>query len=130
LDDQKKDARINEYLANERTFLAWIRTSIAVLSLGFVVARFSVWLQQLAATTNPNVRIPRTGVSLVIGVAMMAFGGLLSLLAIWHYNRINRSISEGDARPRPQMAVLVTVLVLVLAIVMIVYMVTTQRLVA
>lgn len=33
-----------EYLANERTFLAWVRTSIAVLSLGFVIAKFSVWI--------------------------------------------------------------------------------------
>jgi putative membrane protein len=34
--------RASEYLANERTFLAWIRTSIAVVSLGFVLARFGV----------------------------------------------------------------------------------------
>ena len=34
--------RATEYLANERTFLAWIRTSVAVVSLGFVIARFGV----------------------------------------------------------------------------------------
>jgi putative membrane protein len=38
----------NELLANERTFLAWLRTSIAVMSLGFVVARFGLWLRELA----------------------------------------------------------------------------------
>jgi len=31
-----------EFLANERTFLAWVRTSIAVISLGFVVAKFGL----------------------------------------------------------------------------------------
>jgi inner membrane protein YidH len=38
----------NELLVNERTFLAWLRKSIAVMSLGFVVARFGLWLRELA----------------------------------------------------------------------------------
>jgi putative membrane protein len=42
--------RASEYLANERTFLAWIRTSIAVVSLGFVLARFGVRLHSEALT--------------------------------------------------------------------------------
>ena len=44
-----EDKIATEYLANERTFLAWIRTSIAVISLGFVIAKFSVWLNELAS---------------------------------------------------------------------------------
>ena len=43
------EGRVSDYLANERTFLAWIRTSIAVMSLGFVVAKFSLWLRLLGA---------------------------------------------------------------------------------
>jgi putative membrane protein len=34
----------SEYLANERTFLAWVRTSITIISFGFIVAKFNVWL--------------------------------------------------------------------------------------
>ena len=51
LSDEK---RATEYLANERTFLAWSRTSIAIISLGFVVAKFSLWLNQLAAQLQPQ----------------------------------------------------------------------------
>jgi putative membrane protein len=40
-----EDRRAAEYLANERTFLAWIRTSIAVITLGFVIAKFGVSLR-------------------------------------------------------------------------------------
>ena len=40
-----EEKRATEYLANERTFLAWIRTSIAIISLGFVVAKCSLWLR-------------------------------------------------------------------------------------
>ena len=36
--------RASEFLANERTFLAWVRTSVTILSFGFVVAKFNVWL--------------------------------------------------------------------------------------
>src|SRR3954452_5605584 len=74
--------RATEYLANERTFLAWIRTSVAVVSLGFVLARFSVWLRQFAIQrTTPQLPVQRAGISLPIGVGMMIFGGLLSVLA-------------------------------------------------
>ncbi|HQT34040.1 MAG: YidH family protein [Thiobacillus sp.] len=48
------EKRATEYLANERTFLAWIRTSIAIISLGFVVAKFSLWLRELAAQLHPQ----------------------------------------------------------------------------
>ena len=44
-----EEKRATEYLANERTFLAWVRTSIAVISLGFVVSKFSVWFAGVVA---------------------------------------------------------------------------------
>ncbi len=67
-----EDRIATEYLANERTFLAWIRTSIAVISLGFVVAKFGVWLRELAARIAPQVETRGTGMSMPMGVAMMA----------------------------------------------------------
>jgi len=56
--------RATEYLANERTFLAWIRTSVAVVSLGFVLARFSVWLRELAIQRASQLPVHRAGISL------------------------------------------------------------------
>ena len=62
----------NELLANERTFLAWLRTSIAVMSLGFVVARFGLWLRELALQINPQMALRHTGLSLPLGEIMIA----------------------------------------------------------
>jgi putative membrane protein len=76
-----EDKRATEYLANERTFLAWIQTSIAAISLGFVVAKFSVWLRELALRLAPHTPATGTRESLPIGVAMMALGGVLAILA-------------------------------------------------
>ena len=75
--------RATEYLANERTFLAWIRTSIAVVSLGFVVARFIVWLQELSGHLDLQMHQHRAGISLPIGLAMMTLGGLLHGAITW-----------------------------------------------
>ena len=120
------EKRATEYLANERTFLAWIRTSIAVISLGFVVAKFSVWLRELALRLDPNMHAPENGASLPIGVAMMALGGLLTVLAAWRYHKVNLAIERGQVTADRGLVILVTVMVGALAVVMIVYMLITS----
>src|SRR2546428_12876531 len=65
-----------ELLANERTFLAWVRTSIAVMGLGFVVARFGLWIQDLASNLNPRIQLKSTGLSLPLGEIMIGLGGV------------------------------------------------------
>ena len=114
-----------EYLANERTFLAWIRTSIAVISLGFVVARFSLWLRQIAeAGAMPAPRLH--GVSLPMGELLMIFGGCLSVLAAWRYHVVNRQIEEDRVSADRGLIVLVTLVVALIALAMAVAMVLSE----
>jgi len=117
--------RATEYLANERTFLAWIRTSVAVVSLGFVLARFSVWLQELAMHRQPQMQAHRAGISLPIGVAMMILGGLLSVLAAWRYHVVNRAIEHGKVSADRGLVILVTAMVALLSGAMIVLVLLT-----
>jgi len=117
-----REHHATEFLANERTFLAWIRTSIAVVSLGFVVARFSVWLRQLSSQIHPGVPISHIGVSLPFGLAMMGLGAALAPLAAWRYHVVNKKIEEDQVTADRGLIVLITVLVTVLAIGMIVYL--------
>ena len=121
------DKKATERLANERTFLAWIRTSISIISLGFVVAKFSVWMHELVAQLAPGKPIPSTGLSLPIGVAMMTFGAVLAVLAAWHYRHVNRAIDLGDVQASRRMIALVTCAVVVLAASMIAYMILTSE---
>ena len=116
------DKRATEYLANERTFLAWVRTSIAIISLGFVVAKFSLWLDQLTAQLQPQMPAHRVGASMPIGVTMMALGGVLATLAAWHYHVVNRAIETGSVRADRRLVIIVTVMVVLLCVAMIVYM--------
>lgn len=119
--------KCTEHLAVERTFLAWVRTSIAIISLGFVVAKFSVWLRELAARLDPQVQIHSTGMSLPIGGGMMAFGDLLTILAAWHCHIVNRAIERGEVRANRSLVVTVTAGVAALAVLMIVYMLLTAK---
>jgi len=117
------DKRAVEYLANERTFLAWVRTSVAVISLGFVVAKFGLWFGELAARVAPQIERARTGASIPIGISMIAFGGLLTVLAAWRFHVVNRNIDRGDVKADRWLVVLSTVLVALLSVVMIGYMI-------
>ncbi len=118
-----EERRATEYLANERTFLAWIRTSIAVISLGFVIGRFAVWFRRmtLAVEQKPG----QTSASMVVGVVMMAFGALLAMLAVWRYHAVNRAIEEGCVKADRGMVIFVTVVVVLLAAGMIAFMLVT-----
>jgi putative membrane protein len=119
------DKQATEYLANERTFLAWIRTCIAVISLGFVIARFGVWLREFASRLDPKSEVHSTGFSLVAGVVMMALGCLLSILAAWRYRAINLAISRGEYKVDSALVLLVSGSVAFLGATMIAYLVMT-----
>ena len=119
------DKQATEFLANERTFLAWIRTSISIISLGFVIAKFRIWLQDLAKAGSVSMPPSKLGESFQIGIWMMALGGSLTVLAAWRYHVVNRQIENGKVTADRGLIVLVTILVAVLAAVMIVTMITT-----
>jgi putative membrane protein len=111
-------AKGQEYLANERTFLAWIRTAIAVISLGFVVSRFSLWLRQLSLTSGGNGTPGLHGLSLPIGEILIVFGGSIAVLAAWRYHVVNRQIEEDRVSADRGLIVLVTVVVVLLGVAM------------
>ena|SRR5258707_710937 len=70
--------RATEFLANQRTFLAWIRTSIAVISFGFVTGKLSVMLPFLAGRNDPTAETMSAVHKFPVGLGMIAFGGVLA----------------------------------------------------
>jgi putative membrane protein len=119
--------KASEHLAAERTFLAWVRTSIAVISLGFVVAKFGLWMRELATHLYPQMPSHSTGMSLPIGVAMMTFGGTLCILAAWHFHCVEQAIERGEVESNRGLIIAITAGVALLATVMIVYMLLTAH---
>ena len=131
MDEKRREpnqpGKTNEHLANERTFLAWIRTGIATISLGFVIARFSFWLREIAISTGQTANIPHTGLSLPIGLGMVAFGALMTFLAALRYRDIRIAIEQDAAHPRPNLIVITTGAVILLAVVLIIYLLIASR---
>ena len=118
-----EDKRATEYLANERTFLAWIRTSIAVISIGFALTRLSVeW-----STLSVQLRHGSSGGSFKMGIVLMAFGAVLAILAVWRYQSVNRAIDQGKVKADRALIIFVTVLVVAIAVGAIAYMLLVER---
>lgn len=120
------EGRQSDYLASERTFLAWIRTSIAVMSLGFVVAKFSLWLRELRGSIQPGMPVQSSGPSLPLGVGMMAFGSVLAIAALAHYRAVNRAIARGEVGRSDRLMAGVTIVIALFGAAMIVYMLSTR----
>jgi putative membrane protein len=97
--------RIREHQANERTFLAWLRTSIALFGFGFAIARFGIFLHQIqrAITEQPRSFHPIFN-SDNLGVSLVIFGIALIIFAAWRYNQVFWQIEREDYRPN-QLAV-------------------------
>ena len=90
-------------MAAERTFLAWLRTGIALMGFGFVVARFALFLRELAVAPSSAGHAGHsgmsTGLSLSIGIALITVGVLTNIVAGAHHARYIRAIDAGNFRP-------------------------------
>src|SRR5579862_207868 len=89
-------ATLSDYLAAERTLLAWIRTGLALMGFGFVVARFGLFLQQLQIAQQASSAQPY-GLSLWFGTALIAAGIAVNLFSRWHHLRPIRTMELGHA---------------------------------
>ena len=91
----ERDPRI--YFAAERTFLAWIRTGLGLMGVGFAVARFGLFLRQIHEGQS-NIA-PTTGISVWSGVALVMLGVVVNLSAIYRHFQIVRQLSSGTWIP-------------------------------
>jgi len=90
-----------EHLANERTFLAWIRTGLGLLGLGFVLARMGLFLRQLATAGLPDARPRFRGGQefMVSGVVFLLLGIAMCAWSAWRYQQTRRQIDANRFEP-------------------------------
>jgi len=111
--------RASEHLDNERTFLAWVRTDVALISLGFVIARISPTLGAVGATNASRVFASTTSV----GIVLIAFGALVTVLAALRYDQVNRQIEAGMVKTDRGLVWIVTLIITLISVAAVAYMV-------
>ena len=110
-------------LAVERTLLAWIRTGLAMMGFGFVVARFGLFLHEIAAV-QPTPARATSGLSLWIGGTLVVLGVAVNVMAAVQHIGLLRRLERGEVyRPSVwSLGVVVTLLLAVLGLVMTAYL--------
>ena len=91
-----REETLRIHQANERTMLAWIRTGIALMAFGFAIARFGVFLRQVASVGQLANRPQHTAGSAWVGAVLVALGMLANLSATLRYAQIRRAIVRGE----------------------------------
>jgi putative membrane protein len=124
-DGGSNDPRV--HFAAERTFLAWIRTGLALMGFGFVVARFGLFLKEVAVGGNtPGVK--SYGFSLWAGSAMVMLGAVLNLAAVARHLEVIKRINRGEGvMTGPSLiAIIVGILLGLVGIAMVIFLVAVS----
>jgi putative membrane protein len=116
-----EDPRVR--FAAERTLLAWIRTGLALMGFGFVVARFGLFLREIAVARQAT-PTHSPGWSRGTGTALVVLGVAVTLLAAAEHRRILRRLDHGEdyVAPRWSLGLVVSVLLAVLGAAMVAYL--------
>jgi uncharacterized protein (DUF302 family)/uncharacterized membrane protein YidH (DUF202 family) len=120
-------AGLSDYLAAERTLLAWIRTGLALMGFGFVVARFGLFLKELQAAQH-TLSTQSYGLSLWFGTALIAVGVIVNAFAGWHHSRLVRELDRGEtehASPST-VAIAIAFFLALVGLAMAIYLVSVQ----
>ncbi|KUO75593.1 MAG: hypothetical protein APF81_27655 [Desulfosporosinus sp. BRH_c37] len=118
------------HMANERTFLAWIRTSIGVMAFGFVVERFALFIKQMSYLLGNsniiNVLPPSHGYSAIAGIFLVGLGALMNVLAFIGYKKVEKQIDEDTYQHSSKLNLLLTISVLAVGIFLLIYLIQSK----
>ena len=117
--------RARDHLANERTFLAWVRTGAAIVVFGFAIGRFSIALRQLAALQGHPLH--RSGISVWMGATSIVLGGLLVVAGLFRYRKTRDRLDQGSFEPAGFVLDLVTVLTVLFGLVLAGYLIYIEK---
>lgn len=84
-----------DHSANERTFLAWIRTAIAIMAFGFLVEKFTIFLDYISQSLHQ----PKVGSwhgAATLGLGLVILGTIMIVLSTWRFKALEREIDKDE----------------------------------
>ena len=91
--------RYSDHAANERTFLAWVRTAIAVMAFGFVIERFDLFLQAIGSQRQSPLNSPGSSFANAAGLAFIAIGVAMIVISAFRFARTAKGIETENEVP-------------------------------
>jgi putative membrane protein len=127
--ENKQSAKIDNpqvHMANERTYLAWVRTSIGIMAFGFVVEKFALFINKIdyvLGKADAHEATHSFQFSTILGIAMVAMGALMGVLAFARYKKVEREISADAYQPSLLLDTLITMGIIAIAIFFVIYLI-------
>lgn len=115
------ETNTRDHLSNERTFLAWVRTAIALISFGVVIARLRFPVAEVPGTT---VAPHSGGRATLLGIAFAVTGLLTLAFAALHHEQTRHAIETGSYRASGRAVRVFAVLILLLGAASLAYLLT------
>jgi uncharacterized membrane protein YidH (DUF202 family) len=117
-------------MANERTFLSWIRTSVGIMAFGFVVEKFALFIRQITFFLGRgqeqgavSAQTHGTGYSSFFGIALIGLGALMGLISFVRYKKVERQIDEDTYRPSIILDILLTLVIFSMGFFLVIYLI-------
>jgi putative membrane protein len=117
--------RARDHLANERTFLAWVRTSVAIVVFGFAIGRFAIAMRQL--TAFQGLASKTTGLSVWMGMSSILAGVVMVVAGLARYRKTRAQLDEGKFEPAGFIVDLVTILTVLFGLALAGYLVYVEK---
>lgn len=117
--------RARDHLANERTFLAWVRTGIAVVVFGFAIGRFAIAMRQLTQFEGHGQRT--AGLSVWMGMSSILAGVVMVVAGLARYHKTRAQLDAGKFQPAGFLVDMVTILTVLFGLVLAGYLIYTAK---
>ena len=125
MEENKKQGNASDHLANERTFLAWIRTSVGFMAFGFVVVKFSLFVKQISLILGKADVVPSKGYSGVVGIVLVGVGTITAVLSYMRYKSSARQLDEGGYKHSSLLITILTAFIFLVSAFLIVYLINS-----
>jgi putative membrane protein len=113
--------KVSDHLANERTFLAWVRTGIAVMAFGFVIERFGLLLRELGLKvglgSNSSISYSKW-----LGIVVTILGMIMLIMALFNFVHVRRTIDEERYKPGLLFPIVLTCIASLIGLLLVIYL--------
>lgn len=123
MEEVKSVGDANDHLANERTYLAWLRTGVGIMVFGFVVVKFALFVKQFSVMLPEAAQAKSKGYSTVMGIVLVATGALTVVLSYLRYRQTAKQLNQNKYVHSSVLVSVITTTIVLISMLLIAYLV-------